>query len=319
MTSDCHTAGRPASRMPKIVLLIISTVFVCPVAAAEIATVPFRIVHEMGRDSTDPLSLPTDVVIASNGDVYVVDSGHHRVVVFNSSGHRTGQFGEQGSGDGQLQDPVGIGIAPSNSVYVADRGNNRIMQFSADGSFLSSITLKEDGQTVVPIDVAVSPFGGELFVTANNSHRILVFSSTGELLRGWGEEGSGSGQFHYPATLALANDVLFVVDVLNARIQTFDVNGESASSFGKLGAGPGTFFRPKGVAIDSAGQVYVSDSYLGVVQVFSAAGKFLHAIGNDGVPTRFENPVGLASFGNRLVLVQMLAHTVLILEPEPAT
>jgi len=163
----------------------------------------------------------------------------------------------------------------------------------------------------------VSPLTGELFVTSNNSHRVLVFSSAGELLRSWGGEGDKPGQFRYPATLTLANNSVFVVDVLNARIQRFDLNGGSNNVFGKLGAGPGTFFRPKGVAVDTTGRVYVTDSYLGVIQVFSSDGEFLHAIGDGGVPTRFENPVGLASSGNRIVLVQMLPHTVLILEPEP--
>jgi len=319
MISDRRAAGRPASRVPEFVLLVLAAVSSYPATAAEIATVAFRVVHEMGRQQTDPLSLPTDVAIASNGDLYVVDSGNHRIVFFDSSGRRIGQFGEEGSEDGQLQDPVGIGIAPNNEIFVADRGNNRIVRFSADGSFVSSIALKEDNQNVVPIDVAVSPFGGELFVTANNSHRVLVFSIAGVLQRGWGKEGSKPGQFRYPATLALADGALYVVDVLNARLQTFDVNGDSVSTFGKLGAGPGTFFRPKGVAIDSVGRVYVSDSYLGVVQVFSAAGEFLHAIGKDGVPTRFDNPVGLASFGSRIILVEMLPHTILILEPEPET
>jgi len=317
MINDRCTAARPASFKPKLALLLLAAVSASSATAAEIATAPFRVVREMGRASMDSLSLPTDVAIDSNGDLYVVDSGNHRVIVFDAAGRRTRQFGEEGSGDGQLQDPVGIGIAPDNSIYIADRGNNRLTRFSANGSFLSSIPLQEGKQEVVPVDVAVSGDGTELFVTANNSHRILVFSNDGAQIRGWGEEGSEPGQFRYPATLALADGILYVVDVLNARIQTFDTNGDNVKSFGKLGAGPGTFFRPKGVAIDAAGRVYVSDSYLGVVQVFSSDGEFLHAIGNDGVPTRFDNPVGLASVGGRIILTQMLPHTILVLEPVP--
>ncbi len=323
MTSNRWTgrneAGVPGSRKPISAVFVLVAVTAFPATAADLVTVPVRVVHELGRDFADPLSLPTDVAVASDGVLYVVDSGNNRIVVFDSAGRRTNQFGRQGSDDGQLQDPVGIGIAPDNSIYVADRGNKRLVQFSANGSFIASIPLQEGGQDVVPIDVAVSADGNELFVTANNSHRIVVFSTNGEQIRGWGGEGSKPGQFRFPATLALAEGVLYVVDVLNARIQTFDTNGDNVQSFGKLGAGPGTFFRPKGVAIDAAGRVYVSDSYLGVVQVFAADGKYLHAIGEDGVPTRFDNPVGMATLGDRLVLTQMLPHTVLVLEPEPET
>ncbi len=306
-----------ANRIHGVVMLLVTLVLANHVSAADISTVPFRIIQEMGLETQDPLALPTDVAVSSNGNLYVVDSGNHRVVIFDSSGRRIGQLGQQGSGDGQLQDPVGIDVAADGGIYVADRGNARIVKFFSDGSAPISIPLQADGEEVVPIDVAVSPLAAELFVTSNNNHRVLIFSSAGELLRSWGGEGDGPGQFRYPATLTLANSSVFVVDVLNARIQSFDFSGGSNKVFGKLGAGPGTFFRPKGVAVDKTGRVYVTDSYLGVIQVFSSDGEFLHAIGDDGVPTRFENPVGLTSFGNRIVLVQMLPHTILILEPEP--
>lgn len=316
MISDRCNADLCLSCKLQLAVAFLAMLLAYPASAADITTVAFRTVMEVGSSSTDSLSLPTDVAVDSKGTLYVVDSGNHRVVVFDSAGRRTGQFGEEGSDDGQLQDPVGIGIAADDSIYIADRGNNRLVRFSSDGIFLATILLQEGKQKVVPIDVAISNDGRELFVTASNSHRVLVFRGNGEQVRGWGEEGKDPGQFRYPATLALANGTLYVVDVLNARIQTFDVTGGNAKSFGKLGAGPGTFFRPKGVAVDTSGRVYVSDSYLGVVQVFSVDGEFLYAIGNDGVPTRFDNPVGLASFGGRIVLTQMLPHTILVLEPE---
>ncbi|NOX69737.1 MAG: hypothetical protein GXP15_11165 [Gammaproteobacteria bacterium] len=310
---------RRTNKTDGVVILFVTIVFANCVWAADVATVPFRIVQEMGLEAQDPLSLPTDVAVADNGNLYVVDSGNHRVVIFDSSGRRIGQLGQQGSDDGQLQDPVGIDIAANGGIYVADRGNSRIAKFFSDGSPPISIPLQENGKDVVPIDVAVSPLADELFVTSNNSHRVLVFSSTGELLRSWGGEGADPGQFRYPATLTLAGDAVFVVDVLNARVQRFDVAGGSNKEFGKLGAGPGTFFRPKGIAVDASGRVYVTDSYLGVIQVFSSDGEFLHAVGDDGVPTRFDNPVGLTTLGEQIVLVQMLPHTILIIEPEPGT
>jgi len=311
------SSSRVMTFMPCTLLLLMNVVFLNNAAAADVATAPYRIVREIGLETEDPLSLPTDVAAASNGNLYVVDSGNHRVVIFDSSGRRIGQLGGRGSGDGQLQDPVGIDIATDGGIYVADRGNARIVKFFSDGSAPISIPLQANGEDVVPIDVAVSPSAAEFFVTDNNSHRVLVFSSAGELLRSWGGEGDNPGQFRYPATLTLTKSAVFVVDVLNARIQSFDFNGDSNKVFGKLGAGPGTFFRPKGVAVDAAGRVYITDSYLGVIQVFSSDGEFLHAIGEEGVPARFDNPVGLTSPGARIVLVQMLPHTILVLEPEP--
>jgi tripartite motif-containing protein 71 len=285
-------------------------------SAAEIVTAPFRVAYETGSQIAPPLSLPTDVAIDSKGNIYVVDSGNNRVVIFDSDGQEIGSFGSEGDGDGQLSGPVGIGIAPDDSVYIADRGNRRLMHFSALGTESETIPLTEDGEDIVAVDVTVSEDGSELFVTASARHRVVVFSANGNYLRGWGGEGSEDGEFRYPATLTLAGGVLYVVDVLNARVQAFDSMGNILHTFGELNAGPGTFFKPKGIAVDTAGRIYVSDSYLGVVQVFSATGEFLHVLGQDGVAMQFENPVGLTTYDSRLVLVQMLAGSILVLEAE---
>jgi len=107
------------------------------------------------------------------------------------------------------------------------------------------------------------------------------------------------------------------VDVLNQRIQVFDAGGTAKAEFGTLGAKPGTFIRPKGVAVDSSsGRIFVSDSYLGVVQMFTSAGEFIGVLGTDGVPARFEAPTGLAFAAGRLYVCDMLAGKVLSYEME---
>jgi DNA-binding beta-propeller fold protein YncE len=262
------------------------------------------------------LSMPSDVGVGNEGRIYVVDGGNHQVVVFDSAGQRIATLGERGGQDGQVESPVGLGVGPNRDIYVADKGNQRLQVFLADGQFLETIALEEEGGAVDPVDVAVSANGKELFVTTNNTHRVVVFSNKGKYLRGWGGEGEDDGQFRYPATVDIdpSGNVL-VVDVLNSRVQKFDAEGNFLSSFGKLGGKPGTFFRPKGVAVDATGRVYVSDSYLGAIQVFDAGGQFLHALGEGGEAAPFDTPVGMTADGSRLLVVQMLAGNVLVLEP----
>ncbi len=75
---------------------------------------------------------------------------------------------------------------------------------------------------------------------------------------------------------------------------------------GKRGAGPGTLFRPKGIAIDTSGRVFVSDSYFGVIQAFEKNGTFLYALGAAGKPERFQAPVGMVAVDGDLAVVEML-------------
>jgi hypothetical protein len=85
-------------------------------------------------------------------------------------------------------------------------------------------------------------------------------------------------------------------------------------SFGGLGGKPGKLFRPKGIALDAAGRSYVSDSFLGAIQIFDANGDFVHVLGDNGIATAFETPVGMTVDGTSLVLVQMLPGSVLVLD-----
>lgn len=99
-------------------------------------------------------------------------------------------------------------------------------------------------------------------------------------------------------------------------MQKFDPTGTHLLTIGELGGKAGTFFRPKGVAVDNAGNIYVSDSFLGTIQVFNAAGEFLYVVGDEGTTTVFETPVGLTTKGTTLFVTQMLPGNVLTLEPK---
>jgi len=52
------------------------------------------------------------------------------------------------------------------------------------------------------------------------------------------------------------------------RVQYFDAAGGYLLSWGMAGTGPGQFSYPGGVAVDSAGNVYVSDYDTDTIQKF---------------------------------------------------
>ena len=82
---------------------------------------------------------------------------------------------------------------------------------------------------------------------------------------------------------------------------------------GGWGVEKGEFFRPKGVAIDNQKRVFVSDSYMGVIQVFRKTGEFLSAVGDpeSGRVKKFIKPVGICiDHNNRLYVVEMFAERV---------
>jgi len=262
-----------------------------------------------------PLSLPSDVAVAPDGRIWVVDSGRHRLAVFTPHGDFLFAAGGRGEGEGSLQDPLGLTIDEAGSVYVADAGNRRIEVFDAEGAWQRSIAARDGESSFRPADVALSGDGEALFVSANDRHRIYKLAQDGRVLTHWGGEGLSQGQFRYPATLAARDGLLYVVDVLNTRVQVFNESGEFHFQIGEWGVRPGQLFRPKGVALDSRGWIYVSDSYMDLVEVFDSSYSFRHVLGEAGRPLKFIAPTGMAVDGfDRLYVCEMLANRVSIRE-----
>ena len=109
----------------------------------------------------DTFNQPTDVAVAPNGDIFVLD-GHvavqtlangdlfvapdggpnpnARVVKFSPSGKFLKMWGVKGSGPTQLDGPHGLAFDSRGRLYVADRTNSRIHIFDQDGKDLGVMT-----------------------------------------------------------------------------------------------------------------------------------------------------------------------------------
>ena len=99
-------------------------------------------------------------------------------------------------------------------------------------------------------------------------------------------------------------------------MQRLGADGSFGEPVAGFGVRAGRLYRPKGVAVDARGRIWVSDSYLGVVQVFGPDGAFLAVLGDERRRVRrFESPLGLA-FGprGRLHVVEMRKDRVRVLE-----
>jgi DNA-binding beta-propeller fold protein YncE len=81
---------------------------------------------------------------------------------------------------------------------------------------------------------------------------------------------------------------------------------------------PGQLFRPKGITVDHQGFVYISDSYMNVIQVFNDSGKFLYVLKQkDAEHEPIMTPAGIAvAENNRLYVAEMLRHRVSVFKIE---
>jgi len=174
----------------------------------------------------DVFDKPTDVAVASNGDVYVSDGyGNSRVARFDANGAFLQEWGEKGREPGQFDIPHGLAFDAEGRLYVADRKNARIQLFDAEGALLDVWSGPEIGR---PWAVAVGP-KGHLFVSDGGDQiedhpfgRAVELDREGHVLATFGSFGHGAGQFDTGHDISVGQDgSVYVVEQVGKRIQKF--------------------------------------------------------------------------------------------------
>jgi sugar lactone lactonase YvrE len=91
-------------------------------------------------DPPSQLSAPSDVLVAPNGDIYIVeahDLSRSRLTKWAADGTYLEAWGEEGYGPKQFRDPHALAMDSQGRLFVGDRSNNRIQLFDQDGTFLA--------------------------------------------------------------------------------------------------------------------------------------------------------------------------------------
>lgn len=175
-----------------------------------------------GGDPGVELYDPLHATVDKNGDVWVVDSGNHRIKRYDRDGKLLSVWGTQGSLDGMLHYPCGIAV-DDTIVYVADMGNNRIQKFDKEGKFIGKWGRKGTGDTNLKLPLGITiDSSGHLYVADSGNHRVQKFDKDGSFIDGFGLTGEGEGEFNAPVFVVTDKEgYIYVLDRTNSTVQKF--------------------------------------------------------------------------------------------------
>ena len=171
---------------------------------------------------------PEAMAIDKEGNFYVTDTGHNRIIKFDKNFEYVSHYGQVGSGPGQFDHPHGIGVDSDGNILINELNNARIQKFTNDGKFIKQWGSEGTGpgQFTLPLEHLKVDKDDNVFITDGaNNPRVQVFDNDGNFLTQFGKLGVSNGEFQQPEHVAFNEKddkgTVYVVDRGNARIQTF--------------------------------------------------------------------------------------------------
>jgi len=101
---------------------------------AKVALEPVRTLGDVDTaDENVAFYMPSAIAVDGGGNLYVLDTGNHRVQKFGPDGKYLATLGRQGQGPGEFYFPAWLDIDPQGFLYVSDPNNQRIQVLTPDG------------------------------------------------------------------------------------------------------------------------------------------------------------------------------------------
>ena len=190
----------------------------------------------------------------------------------------------------------GVSIDSKGNIYAADQAVDAVFILDPQGN-LQLIRNGKEAHFGLINGLALDD-NDRLFVTDSKLHEVIVFNPQHQQ-----EAIFGAADLGDPGGIAIdtENRLLYVVDTGSDQVKVFDADSyKLLRSIGTAGkkhtlTDPGTFSLPTQAALDTDGNLYVTDTLNNRVEIFDGDGEFIGEFGKAGDgPGFFARPKGIA-------------------------
>ena len=223
----------------------------CPISSTITELSPTGVLSPNAPYSGGGLSTPSFIVVDGLSNVWVANTGYvsgsstSPVSEFNSSGTP-----ESGSGfTGGLEQADALAVDKSNNVWATGYVNNALVEFNQSGSSIFNTTLCESDPEDIAIDIS-----GHIWVP--DAYDFCEYSSSGSLLSPASGYSVGNEIGFYGIAFDASGN-LWAPFGGNSEVWEISSTGSNESGSPFLGGGVDS---PDGVAIDGAGNVWVTNA-----------------------------------------------------------
>ena len=197
----------------------------------------------------------------------------------------------------QLVQPYGVAVDSKGRIYIGDGKVRAIFIYNPETKAVELIKNGVQARLHLLTGLAIDD-ADTLFVADSDLRHVLVFDKEHKVVA------AISQGLLMPGGLAIDNEnrFLYVADTGLDQVLVFDADPPYkliralGTKSGKHDlTTPGDFSQPTNVAVDSEGNLYVSDTWNDRIQEFDADGKFIRTFGKAGDgPGYFARPKGIA-------------------------
>lgn len=222
-------------------------------------------------------SAPTDLAVDSQGFLFVLANHESRrtLIQLDFDGLFLREIVPSGlPGDREAPALLSLAItADGERLFALDEKNYVVWILERDGGVRGAIDLgpgldEQHKREIIPGKVDV--YGDRVLVAESSARKIHIFDLDGNPVADVGASGTSPCKLGFPTAAALdAAGNLLIIDQQRMVILRWDPRrNRCLGDYYGLGSAPGFLYYPLDIALDRAGQAYVTQGYEGRVQMY---------------------------------------------------